>query len=101
MTIDRTSSFLTTPSGENIQRARIGIVFAAREPEEELRQFPDLEVRGLRSGDARALLSSAMPFMFDEPVRERIIAETRQYLDDADREHRCRQYAAANFDGPK
>src|SRR3954467_13276208 len=32
-----------------------GIVFAAREPSEELRQVPELEVRGLGNGDARAL----------------------------------------------
>ncbi len=36
----------------------IGIVFAAREPGEELRQLPELEVRGLRNGDAQALLGS-------------------------------------------
>ncbi len=55
----------------------VGIVFGARELGEELGQFPDLEVRGLRNGDARALLSSAMRFMPDERVRDRIIAETR------------------------
>jgi hypothetical protein len=55
----------------------VGLVFAAREPGEELRYVPDLEVRGLRGGDARALLGSAVPFMLDERVRDRIIAETR------------------------
>jgi hypothetical protein len=55
----------------------VGLVFAAREPGEELRYVPDLEVRGLRGGDARALLGSAVPFMLDERVRDRIIVETR------------------------
>ena len=55
----------------------VGIVFAAREPGEELRHVPDLEVHGLRDGDARALLGSAVQFMLDERVRDRIIAETR------------------------
>jgi hypothetical protein len=55
----------------------VGIVFAAREPGEELRHVPDLEVPGLRNGDARALLGSAVQFMLDERVRDRIVAETR------------------------
>ena len=36
----------------------VGLVFAAREPGEELRHVPDLEVHGLLNGDARALLGS-------------------------------------------
>src|SRR5215211_1297163 len=55
----------------------VGIVFAAREPGEELLQVPELEVTGLRDGDARALLGSAARFMLDERVRDRVIAETR------------------------
>jgi DNA-binding CsgD family transcriptional regulator/tetratricopeptide (TPR) repeat protein len=55
----------------------VGLVFAAREPAEELQHVPDLEVRGLPADDARALLSSAAPFMLDERVRDRVIAETR------------------------
>ena len=39
--------------------------------------MPELEVRGLVNGDARALLSSAVRFALDERVRDRIIAETR------------------------
>jgi DNA-binding CsgD family transcriptional regulator len=55
----------------------VGLVFSAREPGEELRHVPDLEVPGLVNGDARALLSSAMRFALDGRVRDRIIAETR------------------------
>ena len=55
----------------------IGIVFAAREPGEELQHLSELEVRGLRDGDARALLSAAVPFQLDSEVRDRIVAETR------------------------
>jgi DNA-binding CsgD family transcriptional regulator len=55
----------------------VGIVFAAREPGEELRHIAELEVRGLRDGDARAVLDSAVPFKLDERVRDRIIAEMR------------------------
>jgi len=55
----------------------VGMVFSARAPGEELQHFRELEVRGLRNGDARALLGTAVQFVLDEPVRERIIAETR------------------------
>ena len=39
--------------------------------------MPELEVRGLRNGDARALLGSAVRLGLDEQVRDRIVAETR------------------------
>ena len=56
----------------------VGIVFAAREPgAEELQHVAELEVGGLRNGDARALLDSTVPFVLDDRVRDRIIAETR------------------------
>ena len=55
----------------------VGIVFAAREPGEELHHLSGLEVHGLRNGDARALLGTAVRFILDKRVRERIIAETR------------------------
>jgi DNA-binding CsgD family transcriptional regulator len=55
----------------------VGIVFAAREPGEELQHVSELDVRGLRNGDARALLGSAVRFVLDERVRDRIVAETR------------------------
>src|SRR3954463_11049947 len=55
----------------------VAIVFAAREPGEELLHVSELAVAGVRNGDARALLSSAVAFKLDERVRDRIIAETR------------------------
>ena len=36
----------------------VGVVFAARQPGKELTHVPELEVRGLRNGDAHALLGS-------------------------------------------
>jgi DNA-binding CsgD family transcriptional regulator len=53
------------------------LVFAARTPTEELHGLPELDVRGLREPDARALLRSAVQFLLDEGLRDRIIAETR------------------------
>ena len=55
----------------------VGLVFAAREPGEELRHLPELDLHGLLDGDARALLGSALPFKLDDRVRDRIVAETR------------------------
>jgi DNA-binding CsgD family transcriptional regulator len=55
----------------------VGVVFAAREPGEELQHVSALDVRGVRDDDARALLDSAVPFKLDERVRDRIIAEAR------------------------
>jgi DNA-binding CsgD family transcriptional regulator/tetratricopeptide (TPR) repeat protein len=56
---------------------RVGIVFATREPSDELQHQPELEVRGLRNGDARWLLSSSVRFRLDDQVTDRIVAETR------------------------
>src|SRR5262249_60460462 len=55
----------------------VGLVFAARDPGEELAGLPQLTVEGLREGDARALLDSVLTGPLDARVRDRIIAETR------------------------
>jgi DNA-binding CsgD family transcriptional regulator/tetratricopeptide (TPR) repeat protein len=55
----------------------VGLVFAVREAHDELRHLPSLEIAGLRSGDARALLGSAVRFRLDDQVCDRIVAETR------------------------
>jgi hypothetical protein len=55
----------------------VGLVFSARDPGKEFRHLPQMEVHGVRNGDARALLSSAVRFKLDERIRDRMIAETR------------------------
>jgi DNA-binding CsgD family transcriptional regulator len=55
----------------------VGLLVAAREPVGDLRVLPQLEVLGLRDGDARALLRSALIPRLDDRVRDRIVAETR------------------------
>jgi DNA-binding CsgD family transcriptional regulator/tetratricopeptide (TPR) repeat protein len=75
--LDQTSALTLTFVARRLLAEPVGIVFAAREPGKELRDVPDLEIRGVRDGDARALLSSAVRFKLDERVRDRIIAETR------------------------
>ena len=75
--LDQASALTLAFVARRLLAEPVGIVFAAREPGEELQHVPELEVRGLRNGDARALLSSAVRFILDERVRDRIIAETR------------------------
>ena len=75
--LDETSALTLAFVARRLLAEPVGLVFAAREPGEELQHVPDLEVHGLVNGDARALLSSTVPFALDRPVRDRIIAETR------------------------
>jgi DNA-binding CsgD family transcriptional regulator len=55
----------------------VGLVFAARDPSEELEAFPSLVVEGLQEGDARELLESVLAGPLDPRVRDRVIAEAR------------------------
>jgi len=75
--LDQASALTLAFVARRLLAEPVGIVFAAREPGEELQHVPELEVRGLSDRDARALLGSAVRFRLDERVRERIIAETR------------------------
>jgi DNA-binding CsgD family transcriptional regulator len=75
--LDQASALTLAFVARRLLAEPVGIVFAAREPAEELQHLPELPLRGLRNGDARALLESAVRFILDEPVRDRIIAETR------------------------
>ena len=75
--LDQTSALTLAFVSRRLLAEPVGFVFAARQPGEELQHVPDLEVRGLVNGDARALLSSSVRFTLDGRVRDRIIAETR------------------------
>ncbi len=54
----------------------LGLLFGARDVRDELRPLDELPVGGLPDADARALLGSVVGFVLDEPVRDRIVAET-------------------------
>jgi len=75
--LDQASALTLAFVGRRLLAEPVGIVFAAREPGDELQHLAKLEVGGLRNGDARALLGSVVHFKLDERVRDRIIAETR------------------------
>jgi hypothetical protein len=58
----------------------VGMVFATCEASPELLGLPELHVRGLRNGEARQLLDSAIAGPLDAHVRDQIVAETRGTL---------------------
>lgn len=75
--LDQASALTLAFVARRLLADSVGIVFAAREPGDALQHLPDLELQGVRNGDARALLSSTVRFQLDERVRDRIIAEMR------------------------
>ncbi|MGZ4239719.1 MAG: AAA family ATPase, partial [Solirubrobacteraceae bacterium] len=75
--LDQASALTLAFVARRLLAEPVGLVFAAREPGPELQHVAGLEVRGLRNGDARALLRSAVRFKLDERVLDRIIAEMR------------------------
>src|SRR3954468_6010217 len=74
--LDRASALTLAFVARRLLAERVGIVFTAREPGDELAHLRELEVRGLLRDDARALLSATVWLRLDEPVRDRIVAET-------------------------
>ena len=75
--VDRASAQTLGFVARRLDADPVGLVFAAREPGPDLAGLPELEVAGLRDGDARALLDSALAGPLDARVRDVIIAETR------------------------
>jgi DNA-binding CsgD family transcriptional regulator/tetratricopeptide (TPR) repeat protein len=75
--VDQSSALTLAFVARRLLAEPVGLVFAAREPGEELRHVTEMWVRGLPEGDARALLKSAVRFRLDERVGDQIIAETR------------------------
>jgi DNA-binding CsgD family transcriptional regulator len=75
--LDHASALTLAFVARRLLAERVGIVFAAREPGDELQHVPELRVGGLDDGAARAVLDSTVPFVLDERVRDRVIAETR------------------------
>jgi DNA-binding CsgD family transcriptional regulator len=75
--LDQASLLTLAFVARRLEAERVGIVFAAREPGDELVHIPELEVRGLPTDDARALLGASIWLRLDERVRDRIVAETR------------------------
>jgi DNA-binding CsgD family transcriptional regulator len=77
--LDLVSAQTLTFVARRLLAERVALVFAVREPSDgfEFAGLPELVVRGLANGDARALLDSVIVGPVDERVRDRIVAETR------------------------
>src|SRR3954454_22460534 len=75
--LDRASAQALVFVARRLLAESVALVLVTREPGVELGGLPKLAVEGLPSGDARALLGSALGVPLDERVRERIVAETR------------------------
>src|SRR3954464_8164026 len=75
--LDRASAQALVFVARRLLAESIALVLVTRAPGEELRVCQERVVEGLRDGDARALLASAVGVPLDERVQERIVAETR------------------------
>src|SRR5580704_5372818 len=75
--LDRASAQVLAFVARRLLADPVALVVAAREEGEEFRGLPELLVGGLREGDAKELLGSAITGPLDEQVRDRIVAETR------------------------
>jgi DNA-binding CsgD family transcriptional regulator len=75
--IDRDSVRTLAFVARRLQATPAGVVFATRERVDELRHLPGLEMQGVSSEDARALLNMRVPWKVHERIRDRIVAESR------------------------
>ncbi|HXJ26732.1 MAG TPA: ATP-binding protein, partial [Streptosporangiaceae bacterium] len=75
--LDRASAQALGFAARRLGADPLGLVFAARDPGPDLAGLPELDVRGLRDDDARALLEAALAGPLDASVRDLIIADAR------------------------
>ena len=75
--LDRASTQTLGLVSRRLDAEGVGIVFALRDPIEQLDGVPELVVEGLAPEDARDLLRSALAVPLDEAVLERLVAETQ------------------------
>jgi DNA-binding CsgD family transcriptional regulator len=75
--LDRASAQALGFVARRLAAEPVGLVFAAREPGDELAGLPELVVEGLPESDARALLDSVVAGPLDARVRDQVVAETR------------------------
>jgi DNA-binding CsgD family transcriptional regulator/tetratricopeptide (TPR) repeat protein len=74
--LDRVSAQVLGFVARRLLAEPVALVVATREPGEGFSGLPELLVEGLRTGDARELLSSVAWGQLDERVQDRILAET-------------------------
>ncbi len=74
--LDRASAQVLTLAARRLLAEPVAMIFATRDSDGQFEGLAGLEVQGLPSRDARALLRSVIGFRLDETVRDRIVAET-------------------------
>jgi DNA-binding CsgD family transcriptional regulator len=74
--LDRASAQAVAFVARRLATEAVAFVFGTREVPGELWGLPEMVVEGLGDGDARALFGSVFPYRLDEPVLDRIVAET-------------------------
>jgi DNA-binding NarL/FixJ family response regulator len=74
--LDRASAQAIAFVARRLSTEAMAFVFGARELPDEVRDIPELFMEGLGDADARRLLESVFPYRLDEPVLDRIVAET-------------------------
>jgi DNA-binding CsgD family transcriptional regulator len=75
--LDRASAHALAFVARRLDAEPLGLVFAARETDDELRGLPELVVGGFGRDDARALLDSVLAGPLDGQVRDQIVSESR------------------------
>src|SRR5580704_14243977 len=75
--LDRASAQALGFAARRLEAESVGLVFAARQPSDDVAGLAELVIEGLREVDARALLDSVLTGPLDERVRNLIVAETR------------------------
>src|SRR5277367_325680 len=75
--LDQTSAQALGFVARRLDTESVAVIFGTRDRAGgDLADVPELTVRGLSDADARAVLASVIPGRLDEPVRDRIIAES-------------------------
>jgi DNA-binding CsgD family transcriptional regulator len=75
--LDRPSAQALAFVARRLLAEPVALLFATRQPSEELSGLPVLAVEGLSEADASVLLATALTAPLDVRVRDRIVAETR------------------------
>ena len=74
--LDRASAQAVGFVARRLVNEAVAFLFGARELPDEVRGLPEMVVDGLTDRDGRKLFGSVFPYRLDEPVLDRIVAET-------------------------
>ena len=74
--LDSSSALVLAFAARRLGAESVALVFGTRNRTDELAGFPDIEVRGLKQDEARALLDSTLAGPMDTRIRDQIVAET-------------------------